>query len=114
MSLVGHGIIGLVDDQIRIFHIFGIGIHGRFVRLEPAQYSFDPGHELFGVKWLDHIVIGTKFQTEHLVKNLAFCREHDDRHIGGMTDFPTYLIPINARQHQIQKDQVWLPAFKGL
>ena len=78
---VYYRVIRLVDDQVRILHISAGGLVGRLVRLETAQHSFYPCNQLLGIKWLDHVIICTQLQPQHLIKNLALGREHDNGHI---------------------------------
>ena len=53
-----------------------------------------------------------KLKTEYFIKNLTLCGEHDDRYIRFCTDFAAYLIAVDARKHQIKKDQVRIVLFK--
>ena len=57
-------------------------------------------------------VISTQFQAEHLIKNFSFCREHDDRYIGFVSDLSADLIAVHTGKHQIQEDQVRLKGRK--
>ena len=106
VSHVDDGIIGEINRQIRIFHIFaplpaGIGSLGSRRHKGAAQHGLYPSHQLFGVKGLDHIVVGPQLQSQYLVKYLPFCRQHNDRDLGIPADLPAYLIAVDARQHQV-------------
>ena len=70
-----------------------------------AEHGADAGYQFLGVKRLDNVIISSKLQAKHLVKGFSFCGEHDNGHIRGVADFPAYLIAVNSRQHQIQKNQ---------
>ena len=100
-------IIGLIDHKIRVFHAFYIRLcrrsHHRLVTPEDCLY---PSYQFLGIKGLFHIVVCTKLKTQHLVKDLSLGREHDNRYRRLGTDLPAYLISVNSRQHQIQKDQI--------
>ena len=67
-----------------------------------------PGNEFLRIKRFDNIVVRTKFQAKHLVKDLSLSGEHDDRYVGSGTDFPADLISVYSRQHQIQQNQIRL------
>ena len=115
-SLIDNGIIGQVDGEIRVFHTFSGRLFrsGRFGRFKAAQDSFDSGYQFFGIKGFDHIIIGAKFQSQHFIEDFSFGREHDNGDVGFITDFPADLISVDARKHQIQKDQVGRKSFKSV
>jgi len=77
-----------------------------------AEYGLDSGDHFFRIKWFHDIVIGSQFQTEHFVKDLALGGKHDDRCLRMSTDLTAYLITVNARKHQIQKYQIRIPRIK--
>ena len=56
----------------------------------------------------DDVVICTELQTEYLIEGFSFGREHDDRHIRSMADFPADLIAVDTWQHQVKKNQIRL------
>ena len=74
--------------------------------MKSAQYRTDTCHQLFGVKRLDDVIIRSKFQSQDFVKGFSLGGKHNDRYIGGVTDLTAYLVSVNARKHDIQKDQV--------
>ena len=106
MSLIDDGIVGQVYDQVRVFHIIALLLSALSLAaaggsLIAAQDRFYPGYQFLGVKWLDHVVISTQFQTQDLVEDLTFCGKHDDRHLGAGTQLPAYLVAVHAGKHQI-------------
>ena len=106
-SHIHNGIIGFIDCQIGIFDTF----HSRLCRngsswLVAAQHCLDARDKLLGVEGLFHVIIRTKLQTEHLVKNFAFGGQHDDGNRGTAAHFTADLIAVDAGKHQIQQNQV--------
>ena len=77
---IEYGIVGQIDDKIRIFHTFHIrGFRLCGCRLISSQHSLYPCDKLLGIKGLLHIIVSAQLQAEDLVKDLALCREHNDR-----------------------------------
>ena len=114
LPLVQNGVVGLVDDQIGIFHIFSVGLGNRLAGsgLKTAEYRLNPRDQLFGVKGLNNVIIRAQLQPQHLIKNLSLGGKHDDRCVGLMADLPADLVAVHARKHQIQQDQVGLEGAK--
>ena len=106
MPVVNDGVVGKVYDQIRVFHKVAVLIRwlwgrGRRSSLVAAEYGFNPGNQFFGVEGLNHIVVRTQLQSQHLVEDFSFGGEHDDWNLGGSPQLPADLVAVNARQHQI-------------
>jgi hypothetical protein len=101
-----HFIPGRIDGQVADFQ------HRRNVRdpLRPApQDAPDPGREHLGTERLDDVILGAQLEPGHDVRILALCGEHDHRHAGraGFTlERPAHVEAADARQHQIEQDQV--------
>ena len=110
---IDHGIVGLINNQILVFHIFSRSLRsgGRSRGLETAEHRLDPGYQFLGVKGLNDIVVRPQLQPQHLVKYLPLGREHDNGEVGLVPDLPADLIAVDAGQHQIQKHQVGLKSF---
>ena len=74
--------------------------------MESAKHCTDTCNQFFGVERFDDVIVCSKFQSQDFVKGFSFGGKHDDRYIGSMTDLTTYLVSVNARKHQIQKNQI--------
>ena len=116
LALIEHGIIGLVDDQIRVFHDLGGRRRGfrRLHRLIPSEHGLNPGHQLLGIKGLDDVVVRAQLKAENLIKDFALGGQHDDRRVGLGADLSADLIAVDARQHQIQQNQLGLEGIEDL
>ena len=109
-SPVSNRVVRQIDNQIRIFHVFALvafcwNRRSRNGLISP-QDSLYPCNQLLGIKGLDHIIICSQLQSQNLIKNLALCRKHNNRHLRNGSQFPANLIAVNSRQHQIQKNQI--------
>ena len=86
---------------IRSFRVRGLGHH-----LVAPQHGLYPGHQLLGIKGLDHIVVSPQLKPQHLVKDLALGGEHDNRDLGAGAQLAAHLIAVHAGKHQIKENQV--------
>ena len=105
-------IIGQVDGEavVRDLLVFRL-LHALYAAA--AQHGMDPGHHLFGLKGLDHVVVGPQVQAQHPVEHLAFGGKHNNRALGAFADFPHHLPAVQPGEHNIQQHQVGLEGFKG-
>ena len=113
MAIVNDRVVGQVYNEIRKFHILSLLIRTcRFLglggRLVAPENSLHPGHQLLGVKGLDHIVVGAQLQSQNLVKNLSLGGEHDNGYLGGGAQLPAHLVAVHAGKHQVKENEVWL------
>ena len=74
----------------------------------PSHDRFDPGLDFQNIERLRNIIIRSVLQPEYLVHILTFGSQHDDRHVGKLTDGLTNLKPIHLREHHIQQHEVIL------
>ena len=54
-----------------------------------------------------------QLQTQNLIEYFPFGGKHDNGSRGFCTDFPAYLVAVNTRQHQIQKNEIGLEGIKN-
>ena len=74
--------------------------------MESAKHCTDTGNQFFGVERFDDVIVCSKFQSQDFVKGFSLGGKHNDRYVGGVTDLTAYLVSVNARKHEIQKDQI--------
>ena len=99
-------VAGHIDHEFVIYHLFDLCL---LVGLtEAAVDRLDAGDDLLGVKRLDHIVVRAELETEHLVKGLPFCGEHDHRNVGFLADFTADLPAVEAGQHHVEQHKIRL------
>ena len=78
-----------------------------------AQAAADARDEHFCAERLGDVVVGTELQSRHYVGLLASSRDHDDGDRSRTVvrlQAPTNLEAIEARQHQIEDDEIWMLA----
>lgn len=74
--------------------------------LGPPQHRLNACHQLPGLEWFGKIIVGTEFQTDHLVHQFSPGGEHDD---GDRTGLPHPFADIETghpREHHVQDDQI--------
>ncbi len=98
----------LVADHVH----FDIGI-GQLLagqaRPHAAQHRIDPGDQFAWREGLGDIIVGAGFEAAHPVFLLAACRQHDDRHIGGVGTAPqpaAHLDPRQALDHPVEQHDI--------
>ena len=107
-------IVGQIDAELIIFNFFHLVL---IVLPKAAQHRFDARDHFFCLKRLDHIVVRAELQAQDLIKDLALCRQHDDRALRFFPDLTAHLPAVQFRQHDVQHNQVWvflLEHFQGL
>ena len=55
-------------------------------RMRPAHNRLDACNELPWIEWLRQVVVGAEFQAYDAIDVFAARREHDDRHIAGLSN----------------------------
>ena len=75
-------------------------------RAHAAQDGLDTRLDFQNVERLGHIIVRAVFQAEDLIHIFALCGEHDDGHVGFLTDALTDFDPVHHRQHHVQQDQI--------
>jgi hypothetical protein len=78
-----------------------------------AHHSVDPGQELLGIEGLRQVVVRPQPQAERFALDRVDRRGHDDRYIAQppvRLGPRRHLVPIHARNHYVQKDQIDRPA----
>ena len=78
----------------------------RVVRGAAAQHRADPGHQLPRREGLGHIVVCTQFETDDFVDLAVFGGEHDHRDVRLLSQGAAHLGTGQARQHQVEKDEI--------
>ncbi len=83
-------------------------MHSRSVvrSVRPPQDRLHPADELSGRERLGHVVVGAELQAEDAVDLVAPGRQHDDRHVGLLTDVAREVETALARQHHVEHEQV--------
>ena len=74
-----------------------------------AQQGPHPGLQLQDVEGLGDIVVRPALKADDLVRVLAAGGEHDDGHVGELSDAHAGLEPVDLGHHQVQDDQVEIP-----
>ena len=65
----------------------------------------DAGFQLFEMKWLGEVIVGSQIQPFYLILDLYSCGEYENRSIGiEGTELTQDFQTVNSRQVQIQKD----------
>ena len=77
----------------------GIGMHA-------AKQGANAGDELAGAEGFHQIVVSTELEADDAVFNLTLCGEHDDRHIGIVTNGTAHALARHAGKHEVEHDQV--------
>ena len=67
-----------------------------------------PGRRVRGPERLGEVVVGTDGKADQLVDLLGLRRQHDDVGITEGADLPADLDSVDAGQHEVQDDDVWL------
>ena len=78
-----------------------------------AQLGAHARHQFKRGKWLCHIVVRTDVQTEHLIRVLRFCREHDYGDVGACANFSERFDSVHARHHDIQQHKLHRRVIQG-
>src|SRR5947208_1761410 len=76
----------------------------------PPQAGIHSRQQLVRVEGLDHVVVGTGTEAEHLVRGHGPRRHHDNGHAGiaGVPAKPPgHLEPVDPRHHDVKENQVW-------
>ena len=84
-------------------------------RIDAAKDRFDAGNQLSHAEGFRQIVIGTHLEPEYLVHLRSPCGKHE--HWGIHTPGPqaaTDFQAVNARQHDIEQDEIELFRFRDL
>ena len=58
-------------------------------------------------KRLDQVVVRTRIQSGHAVRDGIACGQHEDRHVGNLAQPLADLQAIDAGKHQVQDHCVW-------
>ena len=82
----------------RLGHVVGVAA--------APEHGAHPGDQLARRERLGHVVVGAEFQPDHLVDLAVLGGQHDHRHVGPIAQRPAHLAARQARQHQVEQDQV--------
>ncbi len=98
-----------VKPQVSRLNDLCLFIHG-FLCLcaSPAYDCLDARLYLQNVKGFGNIIVCAILESEYFVHVLAFCCEHDDRHIRKFPDLLADFQPCQFWQHDIQQNQIIL------
>ena len=75
----------------------------------PPKDSLDPGHELFGMKRLDHVIVRPHFESHNTIGLLPLGRDDDHgsrRDLWILLDHAVYGQPVETRKHEVEKNEV--------
>src|SRR5919199_2135689 len=101
-----HTVFVQVSDEIAMLNAAGL-LAGR--RRRPAQRRFDPGHQLWEAQGLGDVVVRAELEPTNLVGLRTPRGGHDDRHPTEFADTFDHLPAVEARQRDVEHDQVWTP-----
>ena len=73
-----------------------------------AEDGLHPGQDLLHLKGLGDVVVGTHLEAGDLVDGLALGGEHDDGHLGRLTDGAADAPAVETGEHQVQQHQIRL------
>ena len=94
---------GHVDGELaELEHLalrLGIGVHA-------AQQRAGAGDQLARAERLDQVVVGAQLQADDAIFDLALSGKHDDGHIGVVADGAADALAGDAREHEVEDDQV--------
>ena len=112
-SFSGIATVAAVDrDDVAVDvhpHRAGLQVGGHeLLRLAAAaQHRTDPGHQLARGVGLGDVVVGAELQADHLVDLAVLGGQHDHRDVGPRPrSWRQTSVPGQARQHQVEQDEV--------
>ena len=82
--------------------------------IDTPQYGVHARNHLLRTEGFDDVVIRPQIQAAQPVAEFAFSGEHNDRNAVGQADLAGQSQPIDARQHQVQHDQVRALVFDSI
>ena len=74
----------------------------------------DACHELSCAERLDHIVVSTELQSHDPIDLLATGGEHDDGHVGSLSDLAAEVPAVPVREHHVEQDDVRSVPLEGV
>src|SRR3990172_212494 len=74
--------------------------------LVASEHGTDPGQQLQVAERLGNVVVGAHLQASHLVHLAVAGADHDDGHVGDAAHFLADLEAVDAREDDIEKQQV--------
>ena len=82
------------------------GCTGVAAAMTAAQQGAQAGQQQARLDRFVHIVIGARFQAQHLLDVVFAGGQHQDRHVGETADLPAHVDAAEAGQHQVQYHQL--------
>ena len=79
---------------------------GGAARRPAAQQGADPGEQLAALEGLDQVVVGAAVEAVDAVLGLGAGGQHQDRHVAVGAQAAADLDPVEARQAEVEDDQV--------
>ena len=79
---------------------------GGAARRAPAQQRPDPGQQLLALEGLDQVVVGAAVEAVDAVLGLGAGGQHQDRHVAVGAQPAADLDAVEARQAEVEDDQV--------
>jgi len=79
--------------------------------IDSAEQRVHPGRQLPGAERLGKVVVRTDGEPDHQVGLRVPCREHQHGHGTIALDAPAHLEAVEAREHEIQHDEVGAEPF---
>jgi hypothetical protein len=80
----------------------------------PAQHRPDPGDQLARRERLGDVVVGPDLEADHPVDLVVTRREHEDVGVAEGPDATAHLDAVEAREREVEHDQVRCPGFGRL
>ncbi len=78
----------------------------RLAEFGAAQQRLDAGLQLARAERFGDVVIGTEFETDHPVRLVGGCGQHDDGYLGVATDLLAEGKAVVTGHHDVQNDEV--------
>ena len=91
---------GDVDDEVADLEALRLGL------VAATQPGADAGDQLLRLERLDDVVVGAGLEADHDVDRVGAGGEHDDRHAGLGPDPAAHLHAVEAREHDVEQDEV--------
>ena len=82
--------------------------------LGPAEHRTNPGDQLPRAERLGHVVVGTELEADERVRLVAARGEHHDRDRRGRAQAARDVEAVEARQAEVEDDQVGVVPGRGL
>ena len=94
-----------IDDEL-VEHQTALFLLARLLLGRAAQNSLHARKHLLHLEGLCDVVVRALLEARDLVARLALCGQHDDGHLGVLTDGAQHAPAVHDRQHQVEQDKI--------